>query len=597
MSSPQMLDPAPEGLKHPHVVQFYANDAQLVDQVSCVLSKALEEGQSVIVIATADHRDKIAKAIREQVRMLDAAIAEGRYTTLDAVSMLSRFMVNGTPDPQRFASTLSPVVVRAASAAKEGPLKVVAFGEMVAILCAEGKAEAAIKLEALWDQLARQYPFSLYCAYPMQAFRNTAEPDLFLRIYSAHTGVVGAEHVAAPETQKLQPPNTKFSDIGRTWQEIEDRFRLFVGAVQDYAIFMLDPTGNVVSWNRGARSIKGYEASEIIGKNFSTFYPEEDVRSGKPAMELEVAAREGRFEDEGWRVRKDGSMFWANVIITAIRDEFGRLVGFGKVTRDITEKMQAQRAVDRANQELRKEILERRATERRLADSEHSLRSLSLHLLRTQDEERKRIGRDLHDSLGQLLTALKIGLASIKRDAQTDEIVSKCSHLADDCIREVRTISYLLYPPMLEELGLKSAIPWYLDGFAERSGIKTSFECSAGFDRLPRETELGLFRVLQEALTNVHRHSESLVAKVRLRMEASSALLEIEDAGKGIRGDVLGDSGELPRIGVGLRGMDERMRQLGGRLEIASNGQGTTLTAVVPVQVSITEAAPVSSAA
>lgn len=399
-----------------------------------------------------------------------------------------------------------------------------------------------------------------------------------------------------PEHPDFSPDGLK--QLGRNWQEIEDRFRLFVASVQDYAIFMLDPAGNVVSWNRGARRIKGYEASEIIGKNFSNFYPEEDVRSGKPVMELEVAAREGRFEDEGWRVRKDGSQFWANVIITAIRDESGHLVGFGKVTRDITDRMQAQRALDRLNQELRKEVLERRATERRLADSERSLRSLSLHLLRTQDEERKRIGRDLHDSLGQLLTALKLGLASIKSDsAHNTETVNRCSHLADDCIREVRTISYLLYPPMLEELGLKSAIPWYLDGFTERSGIKTSFECAADFDRLSRDAELGLFRVLQEALTNVHRHSESLVADVRLRMEADSAVLEVEDAGKGIRGELLEDSAELPPTGVGLRGMNERMRQLGGRLEISSNGQGTTVTAIVPVQVSRLDAVPASSAA
>lgn len=427
-----------------------------------------------------------------------------------------------------------------------------------------------------------------------------------MRIDAAHTEAVAVQGPTLPEVPKAESSNAKLftpPDMGRTWQEIEDRFRLFIGAVQDYAIFMLDPQGNVVSWNLGAKRIKGYEASEIVGKNFSTFYPEEDVRSRKPEMELEVASREGRFEDEGWRVRKDGTKFWANVIITAIRDEFGRLVGFGKVTRDFTDKMQTQRALDRANQELRKQILERRVAEHRLANSEKSLRSLSLHLLRTQDEERKRIGRDLHDSLGQLLTALKLGLASIKNQAsksetsQTEETVMKCFGLADDCIREVRTISYLLYPPMLEELGLKSAIPWYLDGFAERSGIKTSFECAAGFDRLPRDTELGMFRVLQEALTNVHRHSESLVANVRLHMDESNAVLEIEDAGKGIPPEVLGDAGELPRTGVGLRGMNERIQQLGGRLEVSSNGHGTMLSAVVPVQAPTTEPHPVSAAA
>src|SRR5262249_23691520 len=153
-------------------------------------------------------------------------------------------------------------------------------------------------------------------------------------------------------------------------------------AVQDYAIFMLDPTGHVRTWNRGAWRIKQYSAEEIIGKHFSIFYPEEDKRNGKPQWELEIALKDGRFEDEGWGIRKDGSRFWANVIITAVRDNAGKLVGFGKVTRDFTERMEAKEA---------------------LARSERSLRELSLHLLSTQDEERKRIGRDLHDSLGQYL--------------------------------------------------------------------------------------------------------------------------------------------------------------------------------------------------
>src|SRR5262249_7914623 len=165
------------------------------------------------------------------------------------------------------------------------------------------------------------------------------------------------------------------------------------------------------------------------------------------------------------------------------------------------------------------------------------------------------------------------------------DTITKCNRLVDDSIREVRTISYLLYPPMLEELGLKSAIPWYLDGFAGRGGIKTSFECSADFDRLPPEIELALFRVLQEALTNVHRHSGSLVAQVRLQMDGSNAVLQIEDAGKGVPQHILGESGQLPRAGVGLRGMNERMRQLGGRLEISSAAGGTVLTATVPAEI------------
>jgi PAS domain S-box-containing protein len=587
MSPSQIPDIPPQPTKHSHVVHFYSDDSVLVDEICRVLGQALNLGQSAVVIATLEHREKIAKRIELQIPDLPTALVEGRYTALDAAETLSRFMVDGLPDPERFADILGGIISRAASVAENRSAKVVVFGEMVALLCAEGKDEAALKVEALWNELANRHPFFLYCAYPTQAVQNSSNPELVLTLCSAHTETIGGEGLARPngekQTSRKMGQRPTQLEAGHKWKEIEDRFRLFVEAVQDYAIFMLDPTGNVTSWNRGAARIKGYNASEIIGKNFSTFYPEEDKRAHKPEMELEVAAREGRFEDEGWRLRKDGSRFWASVIITAIRDEFGRLVGFGKVTRDITEKMQAQVELDRINQELRREILDRKLAEHRVAESEKSLRSLSLHLLRTQDEERRRIGRDLHDSLGQVLTAIKISLATLTAETSGNSArIAKCIPLADDCIREVRTISYLMYPPMLEELGLRSAIPWYLDGFAARSGIKTTFQSSTGFDRLPRDSELALFRVLQEALTNVHRHSESPVANVRLLLDGASAVLEIQDSGKGIPSRVLGESGDLPLTGVGLRGMNERMRQLGGRLDISSGSNGTTLTAVVP---------------
>ncbi len=139
-----------------------------------------------------------------------------------------------------------------------------------------------------------------------------------------------------------------------------DAFRLLVEAVQDYAIFLLDTQGCVSTWNMGARRIKGYNASEIIGEHFSKFYPPEDIASNKPERELEIAIRDGRLEDEGWRLRKDGSKFWANVIITALRDSSGKLVGFAKVTRDITERMRAHEALQEANRTLEKEVQERK---------------------------------------------------------------------------------------------------------------------------------------------------------------------------------------------------------------------------------------------
>ena len=158
-------------------------------------------------------------------------------------------------------------------------------------------------------------------------------------------------------------------------RQSEERFRLIVQNVRDYAIFMLDPQGYVETWNEGARRIKGYNDQEIIGRHFSTFYPREDVERGKPPRELEVAAREGRFEDEGWRIRKDGSSFWANVVITALRDARGRLVGYGKITRDLTERKEAEeRAVRDASRLAAVEAASRTKSEF-LATMSHELRT------------------------------------------------------------------------------------------------------------------------------------------------------------------------------------------------------------------------------
>lgn len=351
----------------------------------------------------------------------------------------------------------------------------------------------------------------------------------------------------------------------------EERFRLLVGEVQDYAIFMLDPDGYVLTWNLGAQRIKGYQPSEIIGQHFSRFYPEEDVQHGKPALGLEIAAKVGRFKTEGWRIRKDGSKFWADVVITALRDSDGTLMGFAKVTRDVTERMLTQKVLEESRQ--------------RLQESEKALRDLSLHVLHSQEEERRRIGREIHDSVGQYLSVLKIKLDSMSSSSDAAEQAAECAELADECLREVRTISYLLYPPMLEEMGLKSAIPWYLEGFSKRSKVNTTFDISANFKRLPREAELALFRVLQESLTNVQRHSGSARADIRLSQMNGTVSLQVADQGKGLPAEILrqGAQNWEASLGVGLRGMSERLRQLGGELKVFSNERGTEVCATVPV--------------
>jgi PAS domain S-box-containing protein len=339
----------------------------------------------------------------------------------------------------------------------------------------------------------------------------------------------------------------------------ESVFRLFVDQVTDYAIFLLTPTGEVATWNPGAERIKGYKATQIIGRNFRIFYPPEDIANRKPEHELESAIRDGRFEDEGWRVRRDGSRFWANVIITAIRDHEGRLLGFGKVTRDLTERKRA----------------------------EEQMRELSGRLLKLQDEERGRLGRELHDTVGQYLSAGKMSLDALastgKLEGQQSKNLTGSIQMIDRCIREVRTLSYLLYPPMLEETGLSSAIRWHLEGFSKRSGVQTTYDIADDERRLPRDIELALFRIFQESLTNVHRHSESKTAHIRFAIERGEALVEVKDQGKGIPSESLElNADALATLGVGIRGMRERVRQLGGRLEIFSTPEGTTVRASIP---------------
>jgi PAS domain S-box-containing protein len=383
---------------------------------------------------------------------------------------------------------------------------------------------------------------------------------------------------------------SSMADVRKTPSFGEDRFRLLVEAVRDYAIFMLDPEGRILTWNAGAERIKGYRAEEAIGKHFSIFYPPEDIQAGKTEKELEIARQEGRFEEEGWRVRKDGSLFWADVVITALRDEAGRLYGFGKVTRDLTERKLTEDILRRSLVQLEEEIHYRIEAERSAREAEASVRDLSQRLLRLQDEERRRLGRELHDSVGQLLVAAKMALdvfATEEGRRNWEEHIGECDLILEQATREVRTMSYLFHPPMLEEMGLKSAVQSYLDGFRQRSGIHIDFQVDPDFGRLSSDTELVLFRVLQESLTNVHRHSESPTAQVWLRIEDQAAVLEVLDQGKGVPAAILEfRNNSIGTLGVGLRGMNERLRQLGGKLELTSSNVGTRVRATVPLRTS-----------
>ena len=218
-------------------------------------------------------------------------------------------------------------------------------------------------------------------------------------------------------------------------------------------------------------------------------------------------------------------------------------------------------------------------------NAEAAYRTLSSRLLRLQDEERRRIAREMHDSLGQYLTALKINL-EIASNAEPDkkaELLAEAASLAGNCLVETRTLSHLLHPPLLDEAGLSSAARWYVNGFAERSGIKVEFNLAENFGRLPLSVETAIFRVLQESLTNIHRHAHSPAAEIDLHLNGDRVNLAVRDFGSGIPEDVLQRFLRSGTTGVGLAGMRERIFELGGRLEIRRENPGTGVYASIPI--------------
>jgi len=354
-----------------------------------------------------------------------------------------------------------------------------------------------------------------------------------------------------------------------------DVFRLLVDSVRDYAIFVLSPDGNVLTWNQGAQALKGYSREDIIGQHFSKFYLPEAVQSGWPTRELAIAKKEGRFADEGWRVRKDGSAFWALVIITALRDSRGELLGFAKITRDMTEQRNTADRINGLNRELRNKITELDESRRIIELRTLQLQKLSGQVLHVQDEERRRIARELHDDLGQQLSLLRMVLSQNKNE-EADQI-------ANSALASVRNLSYLLHPPLLDETGLRAALDWFIDGVTKRSGIQIVLTIRPqDFPRLSGEIETAIFRVIQEALTNVVRHAKTESARVELDKQADLVVVRVRDYGQGLPAEVAGLQ-LTNRLGVGITGMRERIRQFGGELTVTRSEPGTLVEAQIPL--------------
>jgi two-component system, NarL family, sensor kinase len=268
--------------------------------------------------------------------------------------------------------------------------------------------------------------------------------------------------------------------------------------------------------------------------------------------------------------RPDGSRVQVSVHIDPVRDDSGTIIGVVNFFRDNSEQRRAEQGLVVLQQFER-------------------LRELTIRLQQSQDEERRRISRELHDSAGQLIAALNMQLDGMSRHIGDNPPLVKAVQEQEELLRqlgkEIRTISYLLHPPLLEETGLVEAIRWYTDGLTKRSGLNIELKLSENFNRLPNDMELALFRMVQECLTNVHRHSGSKTASIRLSGNADSVVLEIKDQGNGIPAEKLAQIREQ-HAGVGTTGMWERVRHLRGVMDIQSDSGGTTISISLPTPAS-----------
>jgi len=390
---------------------------------------------------------------------------------------------------------------------------------------------------------------------------------------------------------------------GRTVRESEERFRLLVEGVREYAIFQLDTEGNVASWNAGAQRLKGYESAEIIGKHFSVFYPQEARLNDEPRQILARAVRHGQSEGEGWRVRKDGSRFWANVAVTALRDSNGQLLGFAKLTRDTTEDRERAEALTKAkellelrveqrttvltrvNHELRSEIAERQRAEQQLTNSRDELRAFAARLQKVREEERTYIAREIHDELGQVCTAIKMDLALIgnkltARQSRLRGKVEATTQLVDGMIVTLRRIASELRPTTLDDLGLQAALESHAQEFESRTGIRCSVTLPQEPLMLDKDRSTAIFRIFQESLTNVARHAHATSVEARFLHEPHRLIFQIVDNGTGF-------DPESAKAGksLGLIGMQERALLLGGEFKTEGKpGAGTTVTLTLPLR-------------
>ena len=391
--------------------------------------------------------------------------------------------------------------------------------------------------------------------------------------------VIGASKIARDVTDRTL-----------TEKEPREKQELMRAAfAQTYSFLaILSNDGTVVEANRAALDGTGFSRSDVIGSKLWDVWwrslPEEQVIA---KTSVATAAKGLAVREECQYALRDGTIRFADRTLNPVQSENGEVVMIVCSGLDITEHRQLRSMLEDRVRERTRE-LELKNLE--LVTQADVVRELSARLLQIQDEERRRIARELHDSVGQMLAAVSMNMAHVHHEAavlgpDARKALEDNAELLEQLSSEIRTISHLLHPPLLDEVGLQSALQWYIDGFSDRSKIQVDLELPDDFGRLPRNLEITLFRVVQECLTNIHRHSGSSTAAIRVARSQNEVRLEVRDAGKGLPPEAQTSLSSGKLSGVGLRGMHERLRQMGGQLDVQSNGNGTLILATLPIEV------------
>jgi PAS domain S-box-containing protein len=314
-------------------------------------------------------------------------------------------------------------------------------------------------------------------------------------------------------------------------------------------------------WNPFMERYTGMKEKDVLGKHPLDLFPFLGEMGLFAKIERALAGEVTFARDIPFSPAGTNQIRWFNAVYAPLRDEQGEIAGVVATVHGVTKQKQA----------------------------EEELHQLSSRLLQLQDEERRRIARDLHDSFAQTVLAVSLNLAQVSASGKalgerSQHALSEAQKSVKDLARNIRALSYLLHPPELDELGLPAAIEEYAKGFSQRTSIQLDLDLASGSGRFSQDAETALFRIVQESLGNIQRHSGSSTGKIRLEANRSQVKLEVSDAGTGIPGDILNEERNgIGALGVGILGMRERMRQLGGRLDIRSGSGGTTVSAVLPL--------------